>query len=109
MEKKKTVARTTNWFHPSTYSTTHDTGAGSVMEALDLGKALLVVVNTGLMDDHQQELARAMEEQVRNKVAANIEGCFVRGKAKETRSDHVHFRHEVQVAHIVLCLFWTYK
>lgn len=43
------------------------TGAGSVMEALDLGKALLVVVNTGLMDDHQQELARAMEEQVRRR------------------------------------------
>lgn len=36
------------------------------MEALDLGKALLVVVNAGLMDDHQQELARAMEEQVRS-------------------------------------------
>lgn len=51
--------------HPSD----HGTGAGSVMEALDLGKALLVVVNTGLMDDHQQELARAMEEQVRGRTA----------------------------------------
>jgi UDP-N-acetylglucosamine transferase subunit ALG13 len=46
-----------------------------VMEALDLGKALLVVVNTGLMDDHQQELARAMEKQVRK----TGEG-YVRGK-----------------------------
>lgn len=40
-------------------------GAGSVMEALALEKPLVVVVNAALMDDHQQELARAMEEQVR--------------------------------------------
>lgn len=50
---------------PSLHPPQYDAGAGSVMEALDLGKALLVVVNTGLMDDHQQELARAMEKQVR--------------------------------------------
>lgn len=34
------------------------------MEALALEKPLVVVVNAALMDDHQQELARAMEEQV---------------------------------------------
>jgi len=48
------------------------------MEALDLGKGLLVVVNTGLMDDHQQELARAMEEQVRKRVGLHVEMDFVR-------------------------------
>ncbi len=48
------------------------------MEALDLGKTLLVVVNTALMDDHQQELARAMEEQVR----ASFHGGHTRGKKK---------------------------
>ena len=35
------------------------------MEALALKKSLVVVVNAALMDDHQQELARVMEEQVR--------------------------------------------
>jgi len=35
-----------------------------VMEGLNLGKALLVVVNTALMDDHQQELAHAMQKKV---------------------------------------------
>lgn len=34
------------------------------MEALSLEKPLVVVVNAALMDDHQQELAHAMEEQV---------------------------------------------
>ena len=48
------------------------------MEALDLGKGLLVVVNTGLMDDHQQELARAMEEQVRKRVGLHVVRDFVR-------------------------------
>lgn len=35
-----------------------------MMEALALEKPLVVAVNAALMDDHQQELARAMEEQV---------------------------------------------
>ena len=35
------------------------------MEALALKKPLIVVVNAALMDDHQQELAHALEEQVR--------------------------------------------
>ncbi|GMF35570.1 unnamed protein product [Phytophthora lilii] len=38
-------------------------GAGSIMDGLALGKKLLVVVNTALMDNHQTELAEAMAEQ----------------------------------------------
>lgn len=37
-------------------------GAGTVMEALRLQKKLVVVINTLLMDNHQTELAAAMEE-----------------------------------------------
>jgi hypothetical protein len=40
-------------------------GAGSVMEALDLRKPLVVVVNAALMDDHQKELADALAEKAR--------------------------------------------
>ena len=36
-------------------------GAGSIMESLRLQKPLVVVVNDELMDNHQIELARAME------------------------------------------------
>ena len=35
-------------------------GAGSVFEALGLGRPLLVVVNETLMDNHQEELAREL-------------------------------------------------
>mmetsp|Transcript_34052 Transcript_34052/g.79766 ORF Transcript_34052/g.79766 Transcript_34052/m.79766 type:complete len:182 (-) Transcript_34052:22-567(-) len=37
-------------------------GAGSVMEALRAGKALIVVANEVLMDNHQVELANAMQQ-----------------------------------------------
>lgn len=36
-------------------------GAGTILEAVDMGKPLVVVVNTSLMDNHQTELARAMQ------------------------------------------------
>ncbi|GBG33574.1 UDP-N-acetylglucosamine transferase subunit ALG13-like [Hondaea fermentalgiana] len=36
-------------------------GAGSIMESLRLKKPLVVVVNEDLMDNHQEELAEAME------------------------------------------------
>lgn len=35
-------------------------GSGSVMESLEAGKKLIVVVNEGLMDNHQLELAHKM-------------------------------------------------
>lgn len=36
-------------------------GAGSIMEALSLQKRVIVVINNDLMDNHQLELARALE------------------------------------------------
>ncbi|KAJ3294952.1 DNA binding protein [Borealophlyctis nickersoniae] len=38
-------------------------GSGSILEALDMGKKLLVVVNETLMDNHQMELAEALAEE----------------------------------------------
>lgn len=35
-------------------------GSGSVLDAMSLHKTLVLVVNTGLQDNHQSELARAM-------------------------------------------------
>lgn len=37
-------------------------GAGSIMEALRLKRPLIVVINESLMDNHQLELAQAMDE-----------------------------------------------
>ncbi|KAI9319708.1 putative glycosyltransferase [Dichotomocladium elegans] len=37
-------------------------GAGSILQALRLQKRLIVVSNSGLMDNHQSELAQAMKE-----------------------------------------------
>jgi len=40
-------------------------GAGSIMQALDHGKPLLVVVNEKLMDNHQYELAKQLSDKKR--------------------------------------------
>ena len=48
-------------------------GAGSIMESLRLKKALIVVVNQDLMDNHQIELAEAMQE------ANYLRFCYVSG------------------------------
>ena len=53
-------------------------GAGSIMEALGLRKPLVVVVNGALMDDHQSELAGALEERghLRSTTCAGLEGVL---------------------------------
>lgn len=37
-------------------------GAGSCLEALEYGRRLLVIINETLMDNHQEELAKALKE-----------------------------------------------
>ncbi|KAG7092372.1 hypothetical protein E1B28_008731 [Marasmius oreades] len=44
-------------------------GSGSILEVLRLGKPLIVVPNASLLDDHQQELATALEEMNHLKVS----------------------------------------
>ena len=46
-------------------------GAGSIIEALQAGKHLLVVVNTELADNHQIELAQALSERGHLEYAAS--------------------------------------
>lgn len=40
-------------------------GAGSIMQALDHGKSLLVIINEKLMDNHQYELAEKLFDEKR--------------------------------------------
>ena len=42
-------------------ATSFSAGAGSIFESLRAEKKLVVVVNEGLMDNHQDELAEAMQ------------------------------------------------
>ena len=53
-------------------------GAGSIMEALGLRKPLVVVVNGALMDDHQTELAGALEERghLRSTTCSGLESAL---------------------------------
>ncbi|KAJ1656637.1 N-acetylglucosaminyldiphosphodolichol N-acetylglucosaminyltransferase catalytic subunit alg13 [Dispira simplex] len=51
-------------------------GSGSILECLTLAKPLLLVVNTHLMDNHQQELAEALAE--RNHLVATTPDCLLR-------------------------------
>ncbi|KAJ1960710.1 N-acetylglucosaminyldiphosphodolichol N-acetylglucosaminyltransferase catalytic subunit alg13 [Dispira parvispora] len=51
-------------------------GSGSILECLELGKPLVAVVNTRLMDNHQQELAEALAE--RNHLVATTPDSLLR-------------------------------
>lgn len=53
-------------------------GAGSIMQALDHQKALLVVVNENLMDNHQYELAEKLynEKHLYYTTCENITDCI---------------------------------
>ena len=48
-------------------------GAGSILEALELGKRLVVCVNDALMDNHQAELAAALEARGHVVVARGVD------------------------------------
>ena len=49
-------------FDPVPWNLTHDTrlGSGTILDVLRLGKPLIVVPNTTLLDDHQQQLASSL-------------------------------------------------
>lgn len=53
-------------------------GAGSIMQALDYNKALLVVINEKLMDNHQFELAEKLydEKRLYYTTCSNISNCI---------------------------------
>lgn len=53
-------------------------GAGSIMQALDLKKPLLVVVNEDLMDNHQFELAEKLydEKRLYYTTCKNLRNCI---------------------------------
>jgi|YelNatPaOPRAMG01_1025707.scaffolds.fasta_scaffold63256_2 UDP-N-acetylglucosamine transferase subunit ALG13 len=59
-------------------------GAGSILEALEHAKPLVVVVNESLMDNHQWELARALAE--RKALVATT--CAELGQALEQARRH---------------------
>ena len=50
-------------------------GAGSIMDALEHRKKLVVVVNEQLMDNHQQELAEAMSDRG-HLIATSVNGLL---------------------------------
>lgn len=48
--------------HPKKHEVDRHTGSGSILDALRLNKLLIVVPNPTLLDNHQIELAEALEQ-----------------------------------------------